>query len=40
MRAVVLDKPCTAEELVVREVPTPKVKPGWPICLKHKIYIQ
>lgn len=29
MRAVVLEKPCTAEELVVREVPMPEVKPGW-----------
>jgi NADPH2:quinone reductase len=29
MKAVVLEKPCRAEELVVREVPMPKVKPGW-----------
>ncbi|MEH7883658.1 zinc-binding alcohol dehydrogenase family protein [Bacillus sp. JJ1609] len=29
MKAVVLEKPCTAQELAVREVPIPNVKPGW-----------
>lgn len=29
MKAVVLEKACKAEELLVREVPIPKVKPGW-----------
>lgn len=29
MKAVVLEKPCTASELAVQEVPIPKVKPGW-----------
>ncbi|URZ17817.1 zinc-binding alcohol dehydrogenase family protein [Clostridium felsineum] len=29
MKAVVLEKPCKAEELSVREVPIPKVKSGW-----------
>lgn len=29
MKAVVLDKPCKAEVLVVSEVPIPEVKPGW-----------
>lgn len=28
MKAVVLEKACTAQELVVREVPIPKVKQG------------
>ncbi|MFK4341062.1 MULTISPECIES: zinc-binding alcohol dehydrogenase family protein [unclassified Paenibacillus] len=29
MRAVILDKPCGPQDLVVREVPIPDVKPGW-----------
>ncbi len=29
MRAVVLEHPCEAQELQVREVPLPDVKPGW-----------
>jgi NADPH:quinone reductase len=29
MKAVVLEKPCRADELVIQEVPIPKVKPGW-----------
>lgn len=29
MRAVVLEHPCAAEELTVRDVPIPGVKPGW-----------
>ncbi|MEH6996283.1 hypothetical protein V7075_26870 [Neobacillus drentensis] len=29
MKAVVLEKPCKADELVIHEVPIPKVKPGW-----------
>jgi NADPH2:quinone reductase len=29
MKAVVLEKPCTAQELRVKEVPVPEVKPGW-----------
>ena len=37
MKAVVLEKPCTADELVVREVPTPKVKPGW-VLVKIKAF--
>jgi NADPH:quinone reductase len=37
MRAVVLEKPCTAGELVIREVPIPQVKPGW-ILVKIKAF--
>lgn len=29
MKAVVLEKPCTSEELVVSEVPIPEVRSGW-----------
>ncbi|WML53387.1 hypothetical protein RCG17_01380 [Neobacillus sp. PS3-12] len=29
MKAVVLEKTCTASELAVQEVPIPKVKSGW-----------
>ncbi|WP_017815153.1 zinc-binding alcohol dehydrogenase family protein [Paenibacillus shenyangensis] len=29
MKAIVLKRPCTAEELTVDEVPIPQVKPGW-----------
>ena len=37
MKAVVLEKPCEADELVVQEVPTPKVKPGW-VLVKIKAF--
>jgi NADPH:quinone reductase len=37
MKAVVLEKPCTASELVVQEVPIPKVKPGW-VLVKIKAF--
>ncbi|WML56183.1 alcohol dehydrogenase catalytic domain-containing protein [Neobacillus sp. PS2-9] len=37
MKAVVLEKPCKADELVVQEVPTPKVKPGW-VLVKIKAF--
>src|SRR5471030_2195012 len=37
MKAVVLEKACKAEELVVREVPKPEVKPGW-ILVKIKSF--
>ncbi|PFO03304.1 alcohol dehydrogenase [Bacillus sp. AFS076308] len=37
MKAVVLEKPCRADELVVQEVPTPKVKPGW-VLVKIKAF--
>ena len=37
MKAVVLEKPCTASELAVQEVPTPKVKPGW-VLVKIKAF--
>ncbi|WP_404331900.1 zinc-binding alcohol dehydrogenase family protein [Mesobacillus maritimus] len=37
MKAVVLEKPCTAQELAVREVPMPKVKPGW-VLVKVKAF--
>jgi NADPH:quinone reductase-like Zn-dependent oxidoreductase len=37
MKAVVLEKPCTADELVVREVPMPEVKPGW-VLIKIKAF--
>lgn len=37
MKAVVLEKPCKAEELVVREIPKPKVKPGW-VLVKIKAF--
>jgi NADPH2:quinone reductase len=29
MKAVMLKKPCNAQDLVVQEVPMPEVKPGW-----------
>jgi NADPH:quinone reductase len=37
MKAVVLEKPCTAQELAVSEVPIPKVKPGW-VLVKVKAF--
>ena len=37
MKAVVLEKPCNAEELVVSEVPIPKVKTGW-VLVKIKAF--
>lgn len=37
MKAVVLEKPCTAEELTVKDVPIPKVKPGW-VLIKIKAF--
>ncbi|MEC2054752.1 zinc-binding dehydrogenase [Peribacillus psychrosaccharolyticus] len=37
MKAVVLEKPCRADELVVQEVPIPTVKPGW-ILIKVKAF--
>ena len=37
MKAVVLDKACIAEELAIREVPTPEVRPGW-ILVKIKAF--
>ena len=37
MKAVVLEKPCTAQELTIHEVPMPKVKPGW-VLVKVKAF--
>src|SRR3954464_14975080 len=37
MKAVVLEKPCTADELMVQEVPMPNVKPGW-VLVKIKAF--
>jgi len=37
MKAVVLEKPCTANELAVCEVPVPNVKPGW-VLIKIKAF--
>lgn len=37
MKAVLLEKPCKAKELVVREVPKPQVKPGW-VLVKIKAF--
>ncbi|UPV77747.1 zinc-binding alcohol dehydrogenase family protein [Bacillus rugosus] len=37
MKAVVLEKPCSAQDLAVREVPIPKVKPGW-VLVKIKAF--
>jgi len=37
MKAVVLEKACKAEELVVREVPMPEVKAGW-VLVKIKAF--
>lgn len=37
MKAVVLEKPCTAQELAISEVPIPKVKPGW-VLVKVKAF--
>ena len=37
MKAVVLEKPCTASELAVQEVPLPKVKQGW-MLIKIKAF--
>lgn len=37
MKAVVLEKPCAAEELVLQDVPMPAVKPGW-VLVKIKAF--
>ncbi|MEH7340168.1 zinc-binding alcohol dehydrogenase family protein [Priestia megaterium] len=37
MKAVVLEKACTAQELIAREVPIPKVKSGW-VLVKIKAF--
>ncbi|WP_200963456.1 alcohol dehydrogenase catalytic domain-containing protein [Paenibacillus sp. Soil766] len=37
MKAVVLEKPGAPEDLVVREVPIPEVKPGW-VLVKIKAF--
>jgi len=37
MKAVVLEKPCSASELAVQEVPIPRVKPGW-VLVKIKAF--
>ena len=37
MKAVVLEKPCTASELALQEVPVPEVKPGW-VLVKIKAF--
>ncbi|MBM7655428.1 zinc-binding alcohol dehydrogenase family protein [Neobacillus cucumis] len=37
MKAILLDKACSAQELVVREVPIPRVKSGW-VLVKIKAF--
>lgn len=37
MKAVVLDKPCVAQDLIVKEVPMPQVKTGW-VLVKIKAF--
>lgn len=37
MKAVVLERPCSAEELRITEVPIPQVKPGW-VLVKIKAF--
>lgn len=37
MKAVVLERPCKASELTVKEVPIPEVKPGW-VLVKIKAF--
>ncbi|PKG24689.1 zinc-binding alcohol dehydrogenase family protein [Niallia nealsonii] len=37
MKAVVLEKACKAQELIVQDVPIPKVKPGW-VLVKIKAF--
>lgn len=37
MKAVILEKTCTAKELMVSNVPIPKVKPGW-VLVKIKAF--
>lgn len=37
MKAVVLRRPCTANELKIEEVPVPKVKKGW-VLVKVKAF--
>ena len=37
MKAVILEQPCTAQELTIYEVPLPKVKPGW-VLVKVKAF--
>ena len=37
MKAVVLKKPCSAEELEISEIPLPKIKPGW-VLIKIKAF--
>ena len=37
MKAIVLYKSCTPEELKISEVPVPEVKPGW-VLIKVKAF--
>lgn len=37
MKAVVLERPCTSEELTIKDVPIPKVKIGW-VLVKIKAF--
>lgn len=37
MKAVVLKKPCSAEELEISEIPIPEIKPGW-VLIKIKAF--
>lgn len=37
MRAVVLEKTCRAEEMIIKDVPIPEVKPGW-VLVKVKAF--
>lgn len=37
MKAVVLERTCRAEEMIIKDVPIPKVKPGW-VLVKIKAF--
>ena len=37
MKAVVLERTCKAEEMIIKDVPIPKVKPGW-VLVKVKAF--
>ena len=37
VKAVVLEKTCSAEEMIIKEVPIPVVKPGW-VLVKIKAF--
>ena len=37
MKAIVLTKPCKAEEMILTEIPVPSIHPGW-VLIKVKAF--